>query len=429
MPATKQQYKVWFSNIKESINSVKLQTALQVNTNMLMLYWFIGNEIIEKTEQEKWGSGVIKQLAIDLQKAFPDTKGFSERNLKYMRQFAGVYNAFLIGQEPLAQLKNTDSSNKKSATKNKNLIGQESLAQLKNTDSSNKKAAIKNKNVIGQEALAQLKNINNNNKRTIIKNKNVIGQEPLAQLAEVFKHTYIAQVNWTHHVILLDKIKTTDERLWYIRKTIENKWSSTVLLHQIESGLYQRQYKTNKTTNFHLTLSKTQSDLALEIFKDPYKFDFLSLTERITEKGLENNLVNQITKFLLELGNGFAFIGNQYKVKTPRKVYAIDMLFYHLKLKAYIVIELKMEAFSPGDASQLNFYLNLVDDFVKDKNDKPSIGILMCKAKDNFEVEYALRGLNKPIGVAEYKMLPKKIREQLPSSTQLRNMLKKIKNL
>ncbi|HNF29895.1 MAG TPA: PDDEXK nuclease domain-containing protein, partial [Chitinophagaceae bacterium] len=257
----------------------------------------------------------------------------------------------------------------------------------------------------------------------------LIGQEPLAQLAEVFKHTYIAQINWTHHVILLDKIKTTDERLWYIRKTIENKWSSTVLLHQIESGLYQRQYKTNKTTNFHLTLSKTQSDLALEIFKDPYKFDFLSLTERITEKGLENNLVNQITKFLLELGNGFAFIGNQYKVKTPRKAYAIDMLFYHLKLRAYIVIELKMEAFSPGDASQLNFYLNLVDDFVKDKNDKPSIGILMCKAKDNFEVEYALRGLNKPIGVAEYKMLPKKIREQLPSSTQFRNMLKKIKNL
>ena len=377
MPATKQQYKVWFSNIKESINTVKLQTALQVNTNMLMLYWFIGNEIIEKTEQEKWGSGVIKQLAIDLQKAFPDTKGFSERNLKYMRQFAGVYNAFLIGQEPLAQLKNTPNNNKKSATKNKNLIG----------------------------------------------------QEPLAQLAEVFKHTYIAQINWTHHVILLDKIKTTDERLWYIRKTIENKWSSTVLLHQIESGLYQRQYKTNKTTNFHLTLSKTQSDLALEIFKDPYKFDFLSLTERITEKGLENNLVNQITKFLLELGNGFAFIGNQYKVKTPRKAYAIDMLFYHLKLRAYIVIELKMEAFSPGDASQLNFYLNLVDDFVKDKNDKPSIGILMCKAKDNFEVEYALRGLNKPIGVAEYKMLPKKIREQLPSSTQFRNMLKKIKNL
>ncbi|HNE93757.1 MAG TPA: PDDEXK nuclease domain-containing protein [Chitinophagaceae bacterium] len=403
MPATKQQYKVWFSNIKESINTVKLQTALQVNTNMLMLYWFIGNEIIEKTEQEKWGSGVIKQLAIDLQKAFPDTKGFSERNLKYMRQFAGVYNAFLIGQEPLAQLKNTDNNNKKSATKNKNLIGQEPLAQLKNTP--------------------------NNNKKSATKNKNLIGQEPLAQLAEVFKHTYIAQINWTHHVILLDKIKTTDERLWYIRKTIENKWSSTVLLHQIESGLYQRQYKTNKTTNFHLTLSKTQSDLALEIFKDPYKFDFLSLTERITEKELENNLVNQITKFLLELGNGFAFIGNQYKVKTPRKAYAIDMLFYHLKLKAYIVIELKMEAFSPGDASQLNFYLNLVDDFVKDKNDKPSIGILMCKAKDNFEVEYALRGLNKPIGVAEYKMLPKKIREQLPSSTQFRNMLKKIKNL
>ncbi|HNN31481.1 MAG TPA: PDDEXK nuclease domain-containing protein [Chitinophagaceae bacterium] len=403
MPATKQQYKVWFSNIKESINTVKLQTALQVNTNMLMLYWFIGNEIIEKTEQEKWGSGVIKQLAIDLQKAFPDTKGFSERNLKYMRQFAGVYNAFLIGQEPLAQLKNTHNNNKKTATKNKNLIGQEPLAQLKNTP--------------------------NNNKKSATKNKNLIGQEPLAQLAEVFKHTYIAQINWTHHVILLDKIKTTDERLWYIRKTIENKWSSTVLLHQIESGLYQRQYKTNKTTNFHLTLSKTQSDLALEIFKDPYKFDFLSLTERITEKELENNLVNQITKFLLELGNGFAFIGNQYKVKTPRKAYAIDMLFYHLKLKAYIVIELKMEAFSPGDASQLNFYLNLVDDFVKDKNDKPSIGILMCKAKDNFEVEYALRGLNKPIGVAEYKMLPKKIREQLPSSTQFRNMLKKIKNL
>jgi predicted nuclease of restriction endonuclease-like (RecB) superfamily len=403
MPATKQQYKVWFSNIKESINTVKLQTALQVNTNMLMLYWFIGNEIIEKTEQEKWGSGVIKQLAIDFQKAFPDTKGFSERNLKYMRQFAGVYNAFLIGQEPLAQLKNTHNNNKKTATKNKNLIGQEPLAQLKNTP--------------------------NNNKKSATKNKNLIGQEPLAQLAEVFKHTYIAQINWTHHVILLDKIKTTDERLWYIRKTIENKWSSTVLLHQIESGLYQRQYKTNKTTNFHLTLSKTQSDLALEIFKDPYKFDFLSLTERITEKELENNLVNQITKFLLELGNGFAFIGNQYKVKTPRKAYAIDMLFYHLKLKAYIVIELKMEAFSPGDASQLNFYLNLVDDFVKDKNDKPSIGILMCKAKDNFEVEYALRGLNKPIGVAEYKMLPKKIREQLPSSTQFRNMLKKIKNL
>ena len=161
MPATKQQYKVWFSNIKESINTVKLQTALQVNTNMLMLYWFIGNEIIEKTEQEKWGSGVIKQLAIDLQKAFPDTKGFSERNLKYMRQFAGVYNAFLIGQEPLAQLENTDNNNKKSVTKNKNLIGQEPLAQLKNTNNSNKKATTKNKNLIGQEPLAQLAEVLN----------------------------------------------------------------------------------------------------------------------------------------------------------------------------------------------------------------------------------------------------------------------------
>lgn len=369
------QYKTWLAGLKLSISKARFQTSLQVNANMLFVYWFIGNQLIQKVEKEKWGSGVVKQLADDLQKAFPGTKGFSERNLKYMRQFAGVYPDITIGQEPLAQMQNS------------------------------------------KKPLKQLS----------INTANQFGQEALAQIKKSFAQGLLAHISWSHHVVLMDKVKEHDERLWYIHKAIENKWSSTVLLHQIESDLYQRQHRSKKTTNFHLTLPKVQSDLALQILKDPYKFDFLSFGEKITEKELENNLVNQITKFLLELGSGFAFVGNQYKVKTPRKIYAIDMLFYHVKLKAYIVIELKMEAFAPGDASQLNFYLNLVDDFVKTKDDNASIGILLCKSKDSFEVEYALRGLTKPIGVAEYKTLPKKIREQLPSSAQLRSLLNKIK--
>ena len=357
-------YKTWLTELKQNIGNARMQTSLQVNANMLMVYGYIGKQIQQKIENEKWGTGVIKRLAVDLQKAFPDTKGFSERNLKYMRQFAQTYRHLPIGQEVPAQLE-----------KEKFLPAKTTL------------------NVIGQEVPAQL------------------------------HWQLITGVSWSHHLVMMDKVKEERARLWYIQQAIENRWSSTVLLHQIESDLFHRQNKTRKTTNFHLTLPKEQSDLALQILKDPYKFDFLSFHEKLTEKDLEKDLVNHLTKFLLELGNGFAFIGNQYKVKTPRKTYPIDLLFYHVKLKAYIVIELKMTAFVPGDASQLNFYLNIVDDFVRTESDLPSVGILLCKSKDSFEVEYALRGLTKPIGVAEYKMLPGNIRKQLPSSKQLRDVL------
>jgi predicted nuclease of restriction endonuclease-like (RecB) superfamily len=244
------------------------------------------------------------------------------------------------------------------------------------------------------------------------------GQQVVAQ---------IFQIPWGHNIAIITKCKNIDEALFYVRKTIQNGYSRSVLVHQIESNLYNRNKRA--INNFDNNLPSIQSDLAKEITKDPYCFDFLSLSEKYNEKELEDALMDNLTKFLLELGSGFAFVGRQYRLEVAGDEFFIDLLFYHIKLKCYVVVELKTTKFKPEFAGKLNFYITAVDKELKDKNDNPTIGILICKSKNNTVVEYTLNSVNSPIGVSEYKLfkeLPSELKNTLPSIEEIENELEKI---
>lgn len=324
-----------FSSLKEKILYSQNRAINSVNKELVLLYWEIGNVILQNQSQQGWGAKIIDSLSDDLKKAFPSMKGFSVRNLKYMRQFAYNYPHKKIVQELLAQL------------------------------------------------------------------------------------------SWYHNLTIMQKLKDDEVRKWYVSKAIENGWSKSVLVHQIESDLYERA-ENKKITNFDKTLVNPHSELAQETLKDPYIFDFLSLQEKAKEKDIEKQLVKHITKFLLELGSGFAFVGNQYKIETKNRDYFIDLLFYHLKLKCYFVIELKNVAFKPEFAGKLNFYLSAVDDLVKSETDNPTIGLILCKSKDKIEAEYSLRDINKPIGISEYhitRSIPTELKSTLPTIEQIEEQL------
>lgn len=244
-----------------------------------------------------------------------------------------------------------------------------------------------------------------------------------------FVQQVVAQIPWGHNIILIDKVKNIEERKWYIKQSIINGWSRSLLTIQIESKLYERQVIAEKVTNFPTTLPDAQSDLAIQTMKDPYLFDFISLKGKVKELEIEKAMIDKIKDVLIELGKGFAFVGEQYKITVSEKEYFIDLLFYHLKLKCYIVVELKAREFEPTDAGQLNFYLSAIDDLVKDKTDNATIGLLLCKSKDNFTAEYALRNISSPIGVSEYKLLediPEYLQSQLPKAEEIELHIKDI---
>ena len=333
------KYNEIFKNIKQEVLKSKYKAIQTVNKELIYMYWNIGKIILENSE---WGNKFIDNLSIDLKLDFPNSTGFSVRNLKYMRKFAEEYPDFEFVQQ------------------------------------------------------------------------------------------VVAQIPWGHNVILLDKIKNIEERKWYINETIKNGWSRNMLKMQIDGKIYERQVIADKITNFTRTLPDTQSDLAIQTMKDPYLFDFISIKGKVKELEIENAMIDRIKDVLIELGKGFAFVGNQYKLIVSGKEYFIDLLFYHLKLKCYVVVELKAREFEPTDAGQLNFYLSAVDDLVKDKNDNPTIGLLLCKNKDNFTAEYALRNINSPIGVSEYKLLediPDYLQSQLPKAEDIEFHINDIEEL
>lgn len=324
-------------DIKARIRTAQVRAALSVNREMVLLYWSIGREILDRQEQEGWGAKIIDRLADDLRLAFPEMTGFSARNLKYMRAFAAAYP---------------------------------------------------------DEAIVQ-------------------------QVA--------AQIPWWHNVVLLDKVKQTAERLWYVQKTIENGWSRSVLVHQIESDLYRRQG--GAMSNFHATLPAPQSDLAHQLLKDPYTFDFLTLGEAVQERELEQGLIDHIQRFMLELGMGFAFVGRQYRLEVGGEDFSLDLLFYHLRLRCYVVIELKIEQFKPEFAGKMNFYLAAVDDLLRHPDDGPSIGLIICKEKNGVIVEYSIRSMTRPVAVANYiltQQLPGDLAGQLPSPSELEEAIRDI---
>jgi predicted nuclease of restriction endonuclease-like (RecB) superfamily len=331
-------YDELLGQIKERIRSAQVRAGLAVNSEMVLLYWQIGGQILERQNQEGWGTKVIDRLAADLRHSFPDMTGLSPRNLKYMRAFAQAWPDRAIVQQPAAQ------------------------------------------------------------------------------------------IPWFHNCVLLDKVKDHVEREWYARKTIENGWSRNVLVHWIESDLYERQGKA--TTNFVTSLPYPQSDLAREILKDPYKFEFLSIAEEAEERAIQKGLLDHIHHFLVELGAGFAFLGQQYHLDVGGDDFYIDLLFYHVELRCYIVIDLKTTAFKPEYAGKMNFYLSAVDDLLRHPDDKPSIGIILCKSKNQVVAEYALRDLAKPVGVSSYitklvESLPPALRGSLPSPKALKAELRK----
>lgn len=246
-----------------------------------------------------------------------------------------------------------------------------------------------------------------------------------------FVQTVSAQIPWSHNVAILDKVKDYDVKLWYMKQTIEHGWSHSVLTHQIESDLYSRQILSNKVSNFENRFAEPQSELAIQTMKDPYIFDFIPFKADMLERDIENELVKNVTALLLELGKGFAFLGNQYHLEVGGEDFYIDLLFYNLNLRCYFVIELKTGEFRPEYAGKLNFYLSAVDSQLKTENDNPSIGLLLCKSKNNIIAEYALRDMSKPIGVSEYKVtrkLPKELEETLPSEEDIQKRIQRDEN-
>lgn len=327
-------YEDWLSDLKGRIHHAQQSATLAVNRELIQLYWQIGTDILARQAAQGWGAKVIERLAHDLKKAFPEMKGFSARNLKYMRMFAESWQSDAFVQQP------------------------------------------------------------------------------------------VAQIPWGHNLVLLSKLKTVEERLAYAQKTLENGWSRNVLVMQIETGLMERQG--TALTNFEQQLPKPQSDLARESLKDPYRFDFLGLSHEAQEREIENALVHHVTEFLLELGAGFAFVGKQVPLEVGGDDFFIDLLFYHLKLRCYIVIELKAGDFKPEHLGQLGFYLTAVDRQIKTPEDQPTIGLLLCKTKNKVVAEYALGGKKQPIGIAEYqlqKALPKTMETNLPSIEQIEREL------
>ncbi len=330
LPETSHSYTEFLNELKDRIRTAQIRAALSVNKELVVLYWQIGRDILERQDALGWGAKVIDKLALDLRSSFPEMKGFSSRNLKYMRAFAGAYPEFEFVQQA------------------------------------------------------------------------------------------VAQIPWGHNVRILDYVNDDTERRWYIQQTLQHGWSRNVLVLQIESRLYQRQGKA--ITNFDKTLLSPQSDLADQILKDPYSFDFLSLDSEAHERDIENSLVNHIQHFLLELSVGFAFVGRQYHMEIGNQDFFIDLLFYHLKLRCYFVIELKATKFKPEYAGKLNFYLSAIDDLLRHPDDQPSIGLILCKQQDKLVAEYALRDVNKPIGVSAYQLteaLPEELRGQLPTIEEL----------
>ena len=233
-----------------------------------------------------------------------------------------------------------------------------------------------------------------------------------------FVQQVVAQIPWGHNIVILDKVNNLEERKWYIKKSAQNGWSRNVLVHQIESNLYQRQVLAEKVSNFENRLPSPQSELAVQTMKDPYVFDFIAFNEDMLERDIEQALVRDVTRLLLELGTGFAFLGNQYHLNVGGDDFYIDLLFYNINLRCYVVIELKTGDFKPEYAGKLNFYLSAVDGILKKEQDNPSIGLLLCKSKNNVVAEYSLKDMSKPIGVSEYKItssLPDNLEKQLPS--------------
>ena len=369
---TNEEYKQWLIDLKTRIRQSQIKAAVRVNEELLRLYWSLGHDIVVRQMETSWGSKFFEKLSKDLRSEFPYMKGFSERNLLDVKRFFTFYSQ-------------------------SNEIPQQLVAEIPHQ--------VGAKNQIAD------------NKRDVIP----------PQLVAEFEIHPIFQTPWGHHREILSKCKSVHEALFYVQKTVENGWSRAVLMHFMSAGLYSSQGKA--LTNFSRHLPEVQSDLANEILKDPYDFDFLTLTNDYKERELEDALTANITKFLTELGQGFAYVGRQVPVKLGETERFIDLLFYHTELRCYVVIELKATDFQPEHTGQLGAYVVAINHQRKKETDNPTIGLIICKTKDNVMAQYALEGSSMPIGISEYKFsnfLPENYKSALPSIEEIEEGLKGI---
>ena len=364
-----QNYHLVLKQLEETINGSRQKVIRVANTELLITYYEIGRTILEQKEKAGWGKKVIGKLANDLKAKFPNMKGISLRNLVYMQTFAASWPFFPFTQPPVAQLP---------------IIGQTK------------------DNPITQFSTAQLQS----NENQIIDNQ----------------QSLLLQIPWTHHMIILDKVKPLTERIFYIKETIRNGWNVNMLKLNIESRLHER--KGNAiTTNFDVRLSEDQAELARLTLKNPYIFDFLDIEAPMHERDLERALTKHIQRFMLELGKGFAYVGNQFNVKVQEDEFALDLLFFNYNLNCFVVFELKVSDFKSEYAGKLNFYVNIIDDKIKMPVHNPTIGVLLCKTPNDMVVKYSLQGIQTPLGVAEYELMPKQLKAEMPTIEELEEEL------
>ena len=360
------EFATLLGELKNRIQSAQMRAILAVNSELVHLYWDIGQLISERQLREGWGAAVIPRLAIEIKNELPAVKGFSERNLKRMVAFYREYaSAALSQQTPRTPAEGGPP--------------------------------------IVPQVAAQL-------------GASEIVPQPAAQ----FTDELLWSVPWFHHIILMEQVNDLSARRWYMEQTLSNGWSRNVLSLQIGAHAHARHAKA--LSNFAATLPSPESDLVQQALKDPYIFDFLTLTEPFQERELETQLIHHLEKFLLELGQGFAFVGRQYRLDVGDEDFYIDLLFYHLRLRAFVVIELKKGKFKPEHAGKLNFYCNVVNDRLKHPTDQPTIGLILCETKDHLLAEYSLAGINQPIGISTYELtrsLPTNLQSALPTVEQL----------
>ncbi len=350
-------YVQWMADIKQRFRQSQVKAAVRVNTAMLEFYWSVGRDLVALRAEERWGAGVVKQFALDMRQAFPDETGFSDTNVKYMKRwYLFYYERVIKGQQPVDQ------------------IGHQAGGQFEDIEKSQQVAGQLDESEKGQQVVDQL------------------------QFPDSF-----GLIPWGCHILIFSKCQTLDEAIFYINKVTEEGWSRSQLENQIAADLFGTQGAA--VTNFSHVLPSPQSQLAKEILKDPYHFEFLSMKERYDEHDLEDALVSNVTQFLLELGKGFSYVGRQMELQMPGgQIFFPDLLFYHVPQHRYVVIELKVVKFIPEFAGKLNFYVTAVDELLRGEGDNPTVGLIICKSTDKTVVEWSLRDINKPLGVSTYQL-------------------------
>jgi len=400
--------------VGSEIEQAQVRLITAANAQMLFHYWKMGNYILYHQNLQGWGSKIIKQLAKAIRFNYPEKKGYSERNLTYMCQFARSYPLNVlrsfIDTDARLSVPSIQNVTDEVLKLNNGQFTQELTAQIQSTDSQLLEFT--------QEPLAQIQNV--------AKTVSAIYRITIEDIENLFLASPVARINWASHVIMLNNSLPLGVKYWYMKQSVEMGWSSNVLKIQIETNLYNRQISNNKVNNFTATLPAPQSDLANYLLKDPYIFDLAGAKEKADERDIEEQLVKHVTRYLLEMGNGFAFVARQKHFQIGNSDFFADLILYSIPLHAYIVVELKATPFKPEYAGQLNFYINVVDDKLRGENDNKTIGLLLCKGKDEVVAQYALTGYDQPIGISDYqlsKAIPENLKSALPSVEEVEEEL------